>query len=91
MSLGAQGENINVGDPAAAAAAQTFVNETNTRSQHIEGISGAFEIKIAALEIGASAQDDQRNRVETGITEAFRQLHEVQETLRILNIDVDRG
>ena len=52
MSLGAQGENINVGDPAATAAAQAFVNETNTRLQNIEGIAVAFEIKIAALEIG---------------------------------------
>ena len=89
MSLGAQGENINMGDPAAAAAAaQTFVNETNTRLQNIEGIARAFEVKTAALEIGASAQEDHRNRVETGISEAFRQLQEVQEALGILNIDV---
>ena len=87
MSLGAQGENI-MGDPAAAAAAQTFVTETNTRLQNIDGIAGAFEIKNAALEIGISAHEDQRNRVETGITEALRQLQEVQEALRILNIDV---
>ena len=90
MSLGAQGagENINAGDPAMTAAAQTFVAETNTRSQNIEGIAGAFETKIATLEIGVSAHEDHRTRAETGISEAFRQLQEVQEALRILNIDV---
>ena len=81
---GIQGENI-LGDPAAA---QTSVTETNTRLQNIEGISGAFEIKFAALKIGVSAQEDQRNRADAGLTEAFRQLQEVQEALRILNIDV---
>ena len=74
-----------LGDPNAA---QTFVTDVTTRLQNLEGISGAFEVKIAALEIGVSAQDDQRQRAETGITEAFRQIQEVQEALRILNIDV---
>ena len=69
-------------------AAQTFVNEVTTRFQNLEGISGAFEVKIAALEIGVAGQEDQRQRTETGINEAFRQIQEVQEAIRILNIDV---
>ena len=79
---GGLGENI-LADPNAA---QTFITEVTTRLQNLEGISGAFEVKIAALEIGVSAQEDQRVRAETGITEAFRQIQEVQEALRILNI-----
>ena len=74
-----------MGDPTAA---QTFVTEVTTPLQNVEGISGAFEVKIAALEIGVSAQEDQRNRADVGLTEAFRQLQEVQEAVGILNIDI---
>ena len=69
-------------------AAQTFANEVTTRFQNLEGMSGAFEVKIAALEIGVAGQEDQRQRTETGINEAFRQIQEVQEAMRILNMEV---
>ena len=87
VSRGPGGKH-QLGGPSCSSSSAKIVNETNTRLQNIEGIAGAFEVKIAALEIGASAYEDHCNRVETGISEAFRQLQEVKEALRIKNIDV---
>ena len=73
---------MNIGDP------QAFANETTTRLQNIEGRAGAFDIKIATLEIGVSSQtekvaalelgfisqNDQNVRVEAGINDAFQRV-----------------
>ena len=96
LSAGSLGENVNIGDP------QAFANETTTRLQNIEGRAGAFDIKIAALEIGVSSQtekvaalelgfisqNDQNVRVEAGINDAFQRVAELQEALQILNLEV---